>query len=441
MAQPAPQAHPVPQHVFQAQSQLAAALAQSEGQSFDLLKAPWADVEKAVVKLLGGAFQVNRQEHQALALGVAGAFAARMTAEHQAFWFPNRDSPEGATLGFPEAIIMLSPFGAVMDALGQGKLGRLEELAADIRRSLGQVRFGGANPGAALGQPKLAPADYQRLFDPGFLQFVVLDPNKTKTTLETKPDVLARDVKEALGRTQPPLPPEAKQQFEGQIVTSLQRLEATKSLADQVERAPRLAELLAHMVATVGGTGCAPEEFWHEIVLPLLFIGVPQNFPPLDEDEVQAFQQGAEPLALFVDVVPHMQPAPEEGLLGAFEMTEIGLAHPAFARVGALRLIQINPERIKPLLEQFDPDKTADAVRRFTKYVAEKAGKPTEETPQGKEMLQAAMMLLADLKRAGTTVQGGQLCLRRLTEAEAASEQALALVRRALQGGRIILTS
>ncbi|WP_225409660.1 hypothetical protein [Stigmatella hybrida] len=440
MAQPAPQAHPVPQHVFQAQSQLAAALAQSEGQAFDLLKAPWADVEKAVTKLLGGAFQVNRQEHQALALGVAGAFASRMAAEHQAFWFPNRDSPEGATLGFPQAIIMLSPFGAVMDAMGQGKLARLEDLAADIRRSLGQVRFGGANAAAPLGQPSLGPVDYQRLFDPGFLQFVVLDPNKTKSTLEAKPDALARDVKDALGRTQPPLPPEAKQQFEGQIVMSLQRLEATKPLADQVERAPRLAELIAHMVATVGGTGCAPEEFWHEIVLPLLFIGVPQQFPPLDEDEVQAFQQGAEPLALFVDVVPHSHPAPEEGLLGAFEMTEIGLAHPAFARVGALRLIQINPARLKPLLEQFDPDKTADVVRRFTAYVAEKAGKPTEETPQGKEMLQAALMLLSDLKRAATTVQGGQLCLRRLTEAEAASEQALALVRRALQGGRIILT-
>lgn len=443
MSQPAPQAHPVPQHVHQAQAQLAAALAQVEGKPVDLLQVPWADLEKSVAKLLGGsAFQVNAPQHQALALGIAGAFAARMAAEHQAFWFPNRDSPEGATLGFPEAIIMLSPFGAVMDAMQQGKLARLEDLAADIRRSLGQVRFGaGANPGAALGQPKLGPADYQRLFDPGFLQFVVLDPNKTKTVFETRPDALARDVKDALGRTQPPLPQEARQQFEGQIVMSLQRLEATKSLAEQVERAPRLAELMAHMVATVGGTGCAPEEFWHQIVLPLLFIGVPAQFPPLDEDEVEAFKEGAEPLALFVDVVPHAQPAPEEGLLGAFEMSEVGLAHPSMAKVGALRLIQIQAARLKPLLEQFEPDKTVDAVKRFTQYVSEKAGKATgEETPQGKEMLQAAMMLLTDLKRAVTTVQGGQLCLRRLTEAEAASEQALALVRRAMQSGRIILT-
>jgi hypothetical protein len=438
MAQPAPQAHPVPQHVFQAQAQLAAALEKAEGKPFDLLKAPWGDVEKGVIKLLGGPFQVNRPEHQAVALGVAGAFASRMISEHQAFWFPNRDSPEGATLGFPEAIIMLSPFGAAMDALGQGKLAKLEDLASDIRRSLGQVRFG-ANPAAALGQPKLGPQEYQRLFDPGFLQFVVLDPAKAKTTFESKPDSLARDVKDALGRTQPPLPKEAREQFEGQIVMSLQRLEAGKSLADQADRAPRLVELMAHMVATVGGTGCAPEEFWAEIVLPLLFIGTPAQFPPLDEEELEAFQQGAEPLALFVDVVPHAHKAPEEGLLGTFDMQEIGLVHPSFQKVGSLRLIQVNPGRIKPLLEQFDPQKTADVVQRFTQYVAEKAGKPAEESPQGKEMLQAAMMLLTDLKRAVTTSQG-PLCLRRLTEAEAASEQALSLVRRAMQGGRIILT-
>jgi hypothetical protein len=442
MAEPAPESLPVPQHVFQAQTQLVEVLQKVEGRPVDLMKTPWAEVEKSVIKLLGGTFQPNSPQHQALALGVAGAFATRLAFEHQAFWFPNRDSPEGATLGFPDAIIMLSPFGAAMDALSQGKLALLDKLASDIRGSLAQVKF---NPTAAIslgggGQPKLGPADYQRLFDPGFLQFVALDPAKAKSTFEAKPEALAREVKDALGRTQPPLPQEARQQFEGQIVSSLQRLEPGKALVDQVERAPRLVELMAHLSATAGGTGCAPEEFWGEIVLPLLFIGVPEQFPPLDDEELEAYKKGVEPLALFVDVVPHAHKAPEEGLLGIFDVQDIGLPHPSFSKVGALRLIQINPTNIKGLLERFDPQKTADAVKRFTQYLAQQTGKPAEESPQGKEMMQAAMMLLTDLKRAVTTQQG-PLCLRRLTEAEAASEQALALVRRAMQGGRIILTS
>jgi hypothetical protein len=438
MSQPAPQAHPVPQHVHQAQLQVAGALEKSEGKPVDLLKAPWAEVETAALKLLGGKFQVNQPEHQTLALGLAGAFAMRLIQEHGAFWFPNRDSPEGATLGFPDAIIMLSPFGAVMDSLQQGKLARLDDLAGDIRRSLGQARLG-VNPAQPLGgqAPKMGPVDYQRLFDPGFLQFVVLDSNKAKTALENKPDALARDVRSALGRTQPPLPPEARQQFEGQIVQSLQRLEAGKPLMDQAERAPRLAELMAHLFGTIGGTGSAPEDFWHDIVLPLLFIGTPVNFPPLDEDEVELFKQGADPLPLFVDVVPHAHQAPDEGLLGAFEMSDIGLVHPGFSRVGALRLIRINPARIKPLLEKFDAGQTQDAINRFSEHVSKAAGQPAKQSEEGKQMLNAALTLLSDLKRSLTQVQG-ELCIRRLTEAEAASEPALAVVRKALQGSLII---
>ena len=106
--------------------------------------------------------------------------------------------------------------------------------------------------------------------------------------------------------------------------------------------------------------------------------------------------------------------------------------------MGALRLIQVNVDRLRPLLEKFDGQQTLAAVKRFADYAAEKAGQPAAQSPQGDEMLKAAVMLLTDLKRSVTEAKG-QVCLRRLTEAEAASEQALALVRRALQGPRIIL--
>ncbi len=55
MAPPVPQDFPVPQHVYQAQAQLTAELERVEGKPVDLLKAPWAEVEKSIIKLLGGA--------------------------------------------------------------------------------------------------------------------------------------------------------------------------------------------------------------------------------------------------------------------------------------------------------------------------------------------------------------------------------------------------
>ncbi|HZH79167.1 MAG TPA: hypothetical protein VEY88_24280, partial [Archangium sp.] len=158
-----------------------------------------------------------------------------------------------------------------------------------------------------------------------------------------------------------------------------------------------------------------------------------------DEEELNAFTQGAPPLALFVDIVPHTAQAPEEGLLGTFEQTDLSLAHPGFGKVGALRLIKVNADRIKPLLTHFQPDGVVDSVRRFTKYMEEKAGKGAPPNPQNEEMLKAVTVLLTDLKRALTEAKG-DVCLRRLTEAEAASEQAVAAVRQSLQGPRIILS-
>jgi len=425
-------AHPAPPHVQSAQAQVAAALQQVEGKPVDLLKAPWTEVEASVPKLLGGAFQVNNPNHQVLALGLAGAFAERLAGEHNAFWFLNRESPEGASVGFPDALMVVSPFNEVMNALAQGKLARLDEVAAGIRRRLGEVRFG-----AAGGGQKLSPMDYQRLIDPGFMQFLVMDPAKVQKAFDSKPDALMREVRDALGRTQ--LPPEVRQQFEGQVLSVLPQMDPNKSIADQVEMAPRIVELMGHLFGTVASTGAAQNEFWGQLILPLLFIGSPQSFPPVDEEEIEAFNQGAAPLELFVDVVPHSVQAPEEGLLGAFERSEVSPIHKAFERSRApLHLLKLDTTRIKPLLERFDANQMIDAVRRFTKYMEEKAGKGAPPNPQNEEMLKAASVLLTDLKKVVTEGKG-ELCLRQMTEGDAMSEQVMAVVRQALNAPRIIL--
>ena len=74
-----------------------------------------------------GVLDLERPEHQAIAMGLAGIFASRLAKDHNAFWFPNRDSMEGAAIGFPEALIVLAPLGAIIDSLSQAKLDRLEQ--------------------------------------------------------------------------------------------------------------------------------------------------------------------------------------------------------------------------------------------------------------------------------------------------------------------------
>ncbi len=425
-------AHLVPLQIEAARQRLQQMLRSVEKRDVDLSSEGWPEIEKAVVKVLMGPFKVNEPEHQLVALGLAGAFAGRLAQEHGAFWFPNRESLEGAALGFPDALIMLSPFGAVVEALSSAKLDRLSDVAKEIRTALAQARFSVS----AMGPVRLSPVDYARLFDPGFVQFVSVDANKAKQAYEGTPEQLSRDLKDALGRAKE-LPPEAKQQIEGQILLALERLEPSRPMHEQVERGPRLVELLAHLYGSTGSTGAAPEELWADLVLPLLYIGAPEKFPPLEPEELEVFKQGVEPLAFFVDVVPYATPAPEEGLLGAVSVEEIELPHPAFERVGSVRFVRIKTDRLRPLFEKFDEAKVREAVQRFTTYAAGLAKIEPPKSPEAAQLLEIALRLLSDLKRLATG--GGELHLRRITEAEATSEGALSALRQALQGPRLIL--
>lgn len=428
---------PMPPQVEAALAQLNSQLASALGKPVDLSQAPWAEVEKGVIRLLGGPFKPQDVDHQIVALGLAAALAERFHAAHQAFWFPYRETPEGASLGFPDALIMLSPFGAVVDALTAAKLEKLDDVAKDIRAALGQAKFGlGAG-----GQPvRLGAEDYMRLFDPGFIQLVAIDAAKLKQLLGDTPAKVAHALRDAIGRADK-LPPEVKKQLEAQLVNAVSRLDASKPLAELVAQAPRLMETLALLFGATGGTGAAAEEFWSDVVMPLLFIGAPAAFPPFDGDEVAAAKQGVDPLFLFIDVVPHQHPSPEDdGLLNAFPGKELALPDPAFAHVPALRLIKVGTSAITAPLAAFDAQKSREAIARFGAALAEKAG-PVEKRQgeaEAKVMLDAAMTLLGDLKALPS---GTDLYVRRLTEAEAASEPAMAQVRAALSGPRIILTA
>ncbi len=424
-------------HLDAATQQLAASLQRVTGAPIDLKSASWADIEKGVIRLLMGPFRPEQPEHQLVALGLAGALADRLIASDQAFWFPHREAPEGGMLGFPEAVLMLSPFQAVMEALSRGKLERLDEVTADIRRALAQARF--APTGGA--PVRLRPEDYARLFDPGFLQFMVLDPRRTKELWEAKPSVLAADVRAALGRVSPQrMSAEPKAQFEQQIAGALARLDPAQSFGDQVGQAPRLAELMLTLVAATKQSGSAPDEFWEQAVFPLLFTGAPTTYPPLDPQDIEAAKQGVDPLALFLDVVPYSSPAPEDGLLGVFPMQEIDVPHPGMAQGGVPRVLQLPKETLQAKLAAYDARATRASLDGFVKYLSEKAGKPIAASQPGKQMEDAALALLLELKGLLENAPAdAQLVMRRLTETEALSDGALAAVREAMQGPRIIL--
>jgi hypothetical protein len=234
---------------------------------------------------------------------------------------------------------------------------------------------------------------------------------------------------------------ESKAQFEQQIVGALARLDPARSLGEQVSQAPRLAELLLTVSAASKQTGSAPDEFWEQAVLPLLFTGAPTTYPPLDPQDIEAAKQGVDPLALFLDVVPYTSPAPEDGLLGVFPMQEINVPQQGLAQGGIPRLLTLPKAVLQSKVAAYDARATRASLDGFARYLSEKAGKPVTATAPGKQMEDAALALLGELKMLlDGAPPDSELVLRRLTETEALSDGALVAVREAMQGPRIILT-
>ena len=262
-------------------------------------------------------------------------------------------------------------------------------------------------------------------------------PDDVQMMTPNAPEKLTIDLRDAINRA-PRLSPEIKKQLDQQLLGALNRLEGGKPILTQANRAPRVVETVGLLVAATTNTGPAAEEFWQEVVMPLLFVGAPTSFPPLDDEELAAAKQGIDPLFLFLDVVPFQFKASEEALLGAFP--DLQVPAPEFRGSTQVRLIKVGTDSVKEALAAFDPQKTRDSLKRFSEFLKEKGGAAAEAkgAQEAKTMLDAAMTLLGDLKQA--VASGKDIYVRRMTEAEAASEPALAQVRQALSAPRIILS-
>jgi hypothetical protein len=403
----------------------------------DPLTAPWVEIEKPVIKLLGGAFTPGNQAHQNLAFMIAATLAERLRQDLGAFWFQNRSTAEGAALGFPPGIIVFSPFGAAIQALSRSQLSLLETTTAELRGAVAQA--GGVGGGQQLG-----PEDYQRLFDPGFIQFLRFDPLALAATLATTPDVLARELSEAFTRLPKDVPAEVRDPMRKQLVGALRKLDARKPLGEQAARGPQLVELMALLKAAQDGSGFAPVELWEEVLLPLLHIGPAENFPPLDEDEKQTWQQGNEPVLLYVDALPfHVPAADEDGLLGVFPVEDVSALDPALGNVQG-RIVRLATTALHGPLGRFDVAAIRTAVARFQAQGESQFGPapaPPSQASGQPTLLDIALTLLDDLGRLAQTSdeKQGIFAVRQATEAEAGTESMLTELRKALTGPRIIM--
>jgi hypothetical protein len=415
-----------------------------DGKPIDPLTAAWAEIEKGIIPHLGGPFSQQNPRHLDVAFMLASALAERLRRELGSFWFQNRSTPHGATVGFPDTILVFSPFETVFEALGRSQLAMLTNITGELRAAVARGKAAHNHP-VAEGGRQLGPAEYQRIFDPGLVQFVALDPAAVKQALDATGEATLRDFEHGFSKLSPQIPEQARAQVSREVQGALKRLPAAEAIGNQVPRAPQLIEFVTLAQAGSAATGIAPAEFWEQLLLPLLHVGAPESFADLDEEEVAAYKDGTEPLLLYVDVVPYQVPsADEDGLLGVFPANQVRLLDARWRGAQGVRLLQLDPTILKEVLAGFDPAAIRTAIDRFGAACARAAGTSVPSPPRAEgqpALLDVVLVLAEDLRNVVRLVetQGLVLALRYATESEAASEPILQDLRRAIREPRIVL--
>ncbi|HTR56161.1 MAG TPA: OmpA family protein [Kofleriaceae bacterium] len=183
-----------------------------------------------------------------------------------------------------------------------------------------------------------------------------------------------------------------------QIVAALSRAKQDQPVAKQTgDRA--LFEAIAQIVSLRRATAPVAIDILERVVMPALHVGIPDKFPPLDEDDLANLRKGVELFAFFVEVNPHKFQADDEGFLGSIPHDALGTpyADRNQLEIGKGDWVIVNPAHFMPMLQDFDPQKLLDKYDEFVKYIASIPEAPRRRD-DGRMLAELAVRALADLK-------------------------------------------
>ncbi len=348
--------------------------------------------------------------HHDLWLGLGAWVAETVRERHGAFWLIGGEDPRAWRMGFARVLLEVQPHVFAERLLRSGA-GCAKRLIAEIERIRQQhVAADEAEGGTA--KDKYQPQHYARLHSVPMAQWMVFDMGRLHGAWTQAPVAdLVKIISEA-GKRLPPQNAPVVEQVVAAFATLDQALPAAGQITDR-----HLFEAVAQITSMKRVTGPLAVDVLEKLVLPALHMGAPDKFPPLGDDDVEQVKKGNDLFAVMVDVVPFAHQAEEGGFLGTFAPTDLGTPYPdrSDLQIGKGDWVMVNPARLKPLIEHFDPQKLLTSFEKFVGYVHAQPGVPrAKDVSRG--LAETAARALAELKACvvAAAPQGSALVFRLL---------------------------
>jgi len=338
------------------------------------------------------ALDLKHEDHWEVWFQFGAWIGETIRRRHGGHWLLMNDDPHAWRIGFSKVFLEIAPFVFAEQLLRMGS-GATRKMVTEIERIRQQhVDQKERDNGQEL--DRFVAQHYIRLHTVPLGQWMAMDfAGLAKLWNEEPVAKLVEQLKEKGPRLGP-----QNTQIVDQVVTALGRAKQDQPVAKQTgDRG--LFEAVAQIIGLRRATAPIAIDILERVVMPALHVGIPEKFPPLDEDDLANLHKGIELFAFFVDVITHQFQADDEGFLGTIphEQLTTPYADRNVLEIGKGDWVVINPSHFAPMLQEFDPQKLLDKYDDFVKYVRSLPEAP-HRRDDGRMLAETAVRALADLK-------------------------------------------
>ncbi len=339
------------------------------------------------------ALDLKSEDHWEVWFTFGAWIGETMRRRHGGHWLMMGDDPHTWRIGFSKIFLEIAPFVFAERLLRMGS-GATRTMVTEIERIrvLHEEQRQRDN-GKEL--DRFVAQHYIRLHTVPLGQWMAMDfANLAKSWNEAPVETLIAELKEK----GPRLGPQNTQIVE-QVVAALAKAKQDAPIAKQTNDRG-LFEAIAQIIALRRATAPIAIDILERVVMPAMHVGIPEKFPPLDEDDLTNLRKQVELFAFFVEVVPHKFQADDEGFLGTIphEQLTTPYADRNVLEIGKGDWVVVNPAHFAEMLQEFDAPKLLDKYDDFVKYLRTVPDAPNRRD-DGRMLAETAVRALTDLKQ------------------------------------------
>ncbi len=314
---------------------------------------------------------------------------------HGGHWLLMGEDPHTWRIGFSKVFLEIAPFVFAEQLIRMGS-GATRKMVTEIERIRAQHEEQRVRDGDKPSSPdRFVPQHYIRLHTVPLGQWMAMDFQKLGPLWTKAP---ASELIAAVIEAGPRLGPQ-NQQIVDKVVEALSKARQDVPVAEQTKDRG-LFEAIAQIVGLRRATAPIAIDILERVVMPAMHVGLPETFPPLDEDDFGNLRKGIELFAFFVEVVPHQHQADDEGFLGSIphEHLSTPYADRNTLEIGKGDWVVVNPGYLAPMLATLEPQKLLEKYDDFVKYVGGIPDAPRRRD-DGRMLAETAIRALADLQQ------------------------------------------